>query len=73
MPKRSLFQALVVSDVRSTGQDEEHFLMVVFYGSNENGMVLPSQLKIFEKYLRKVSKIFKKVLLKMVFKLWPLV
>ena len=47
VPKRSLFQALVVSDVRSTGQDEEHSLMVVSCGSNENGMVLPSQLKFF--------------------------
>ena len=56
----------------STGPDEEHCLMVVSCNSNENGMFLSSQLKFFEKYLRKVNKIFKKVLLKMVLKLWLL-
>ena len=52
----------------STGPDEEHCLMVVSCNSNENGMFLSSQLKFFEKYLRKVNKIFKKVLLKDGFK-----
>ena len=46
--------------------------MVVSCNSNENDMFLSSQLNFFEKYLRKVNKIFKKVLLKMVLKLWLL-